>query len=588
MDEQNKCTELPKISAFKSKRKRIPVHKRKVEHKDYDEVLEKQRALRPVKVTDEEEQFTFEPDISLTKTKENRTVDDLLKWGTEKRFKLANQRLKKYEGFNYSFKPEIDKKSKKLAKKRKGDGRIEDRLIEAGKSAKMKREDLFYKQTKNLFKPDININSKKILKDKELLVKQPNGVFGKVDFFEAVARSEFDEGSLSPQKQNKSKKKKKRKKKRTTSKSGSRKPLEELAVFNFEDIRLIKAPSKKKKKKRRSDSKEGRRLEFPSPDSKKSARARSKERIEIMEKADLLNIINTTKNRNEEMLPTYVSPYNKVMLASGLPLKTIIKKTKKAKDAWKVKNERHNNRNKFPGFTGPTNSRSRSRKRKEQRSTSQKKNRSRNRSQRKAKRSKEDRNISAKQAFIKQMENEGLREMIKMDMMPLRQGKKFLKTRYTQEKRKKKIARDAKYGSPRKGIRDAHLPAYEGGTFKPEEWTKVIRSRNRSNSISRVRKLFYKDYSNRKGKSARKGRSLSNRKKAKEKKKKGHQRNTSHSPTPVYLRKYKNRGNIDGYDDYKQRLKFLGNTYMYESVENLRYAREQDMMKGMIRGIELR
>jgi len=598
LDERAKCTNVPKISTFKSKRKnRIPVHKRKQEEEDFDEFLERKRANRPAKPAQETEEYTFEPDVHMTKSKDKRTVDDLLRWGTDKRFKLANQRLKKYEGVNYSFKPVIDKKSKKMAnKKRKGRNRVEDRLIQAGRSAKKKKEEMMMNETKNLFKPDININSKKILREKDDLIKKPNGTQGNLDFFEAVAKSDFHEQSLSPKK-SAQKRRKKRRRIGSRSQEGSRKKrrvLEELNVFNFEDIRLIKAGSKQKKKRRRkknngkSRERVPQRLDFHSPDSNKSARGRSKERIEYMENAEMIHIINTTRNKNEEMLPTYVSPYNKVMLASGLPLKTIIKKTNKAKNAWKAKNDRKKDYSKYGGYTGPSNSKSRSKRRKEEKSRSQSARKKAAQPKNYKRLTKEERSLSAKRAFVRQMENEGLKEMIKMDMMPLRQGKKFLKTRYTQEQRKKRMAREAKYGSPKQGIREEHLPAYDGGTFRPEEWTKMIKRRNRSNSVNRVRKLFYKDYSNSKWKNGRRGRSMSHKKGKKVKKKIKNLRNTSHSPTPVYLKKYKKRGRIDGVDDYKSRLKLIGNAYMYESVENIKYKNQQDMMEDVIRGIHLR
>jgi hypothetical protein len=50
------------------------------------------------------EECTFEPkSFSSNPNVGKRSVNDLLKWGEDKKFKLANQRLRKYEGTTYTF-----------------------------------------------------------------------------------------------------------------------------------------------------------------------------------------------------------------------------------------------------------------------------------------------------------------------------------------------------------------------------------------------------------------------------------------------------------------------------------------------------
>jgi hypothetical protein len=52
--------------------------------------------------------------------------------------------LRKYEGATYKFQPDIDEKSTQLAQK-KCKGRVENRLMEAGKKKDQKIKDLYDK-----------------------------------------------------------------------------------------------------------------------------------------------------------------------------------------------------------------------------------------------------------------------------------------------------------------------------------------------------------------------------------------------------------------------------------------------------------
>lgn len=240
--------------------------------------------MRPQKSKEEYEEYKFEPHLIAQNEELNskrRTVDDLLQWGTEKRVKLANQRLRKMEGKLYSFQPEIDKKSKEMTKNfSKSNVKVEDRLLTAGANRELKLTELKLKEEKKMFRPDINENSKKLLKKKDEVFKVDNGTLLGVDFYKAVPKTDFDDMAL------KSKKKK----------------------FNTE--RKDKTKSRKRQALTYAD----------------------------MEMGEAVKMLSASKVKNEEIIPDYISPYNKTMLASGLPLKTIIKRTHKTQMIKKKEN----------------------------------------------------------------------------------------------------------------------------------------------------------------------------------------------------------------------------------------------------------
>lgn len=185
---------------------RTPIHERIVVEEDYDEMLSKQRKNRPKKNEFLEEEHTFEPRLGGLGNEENdkkRTVEDLLQWGTEKRVKLANQRLRKMEGNLYTFQPEIDEKSKKMIRgKSRQNVKVEDRLISAGLNRKTKLDELIIQEEKMMFKPDINYNSKQLLKKKDEVFKVDNGALLGVDFYKAVPKTDYDDMALKSKKRN--------------------------------------------------------------------------------------------------------------------------------------------------------------------------------------------------------------------------------------------------------------------------------------------------------------------------------------------------------------------------------------------------
>jgi len=105
--------------------------------------------------------------------------------------------LRKFEGNTYTFQPEIDEKSSKLTRsKRKG--RVENRLMDAGKKKDKKIQDLYKKLQGEMFKPDFNLNSKWILerKKKEELVKKKNGNSENIDYFEAIPKCSLENHTM--------------------------------------------------------------------------------------------------------------------------------------------------------------------------------------------------------------------------------------------------------------------------------------------------------------------------------------------------------------------------------------------------------
>jgi len=91
LEEQAEMRNVPKINSdfqSKSKRPRIPVHERPIPTTDFDDLLGKQRKIRPSMAEDEEDLCTFQPELTAKNGLGRRSVDDLLKWGTDKRFKM--------------------------------------------------------------------------------------------------------------------------------------------------------------------------------------------------------------------------------------------------------------------------------------------------------------------------------------------------------------------------------------------------------------------------------------------------------------------------------------------------------------------
>ena len=273
---------------------------------NYDDQLDKQRKSRPVKKDNGLADCTFHPNIH-SGSKNDRSVDDLFKWEQDKRFKLANQRLRKLEGDEYRFEPEIDSKSKKMAGGRFGE--VEDRLMQAGIDRQKKLEDLHNNIQNGLFKPQINLNSKRILERKDQsLFKLDNGKTINLDFYEAVPKRILNPYSLSP------KKARKMVKIEEFGIDGTgRTSKKVLRRTGFTHISRSKSRSVGRLTREGSrDSKAGKRTARKGK--KGGARGSSKAR--------------RNRSKSKEFGEDYVSPYNKTMLVSGLPLKTIIRKTK--------------------------------------------------------------------------------------------------------------------------------------------------------------------------------------------------------------------------------------------------------------------
>lgn len=307
MEEQSELRNCPKINKDYpiDEENWIPIHERLPKPKDYDNILLKRRQGNPQKDENEDSECTFKPNFVSNNRNKSRSVDDLLKWGDDKLFKIANMRLGKLKGTEHTYQPNIDKNSKKMAGKRKG--AVEDRLLEAGKNVSAKNDKKRESYQKKMFRPRINLNSKRILnKMNDELFKKDNGQTENLDFYEAVpiptwntrltlGKSKTERGT--PDK--------------PIFDSRSRfqsKDLKEAKEQEKLDRRLrMKQSMRKSRKSRRKGSKEGK--EGSLTDSKKKA---------VMD------------SKTVEFLDDYISPYNKRMLASGLPLKTILKKSKKA------------------------------------------------------------------------------------------------------------------------------------------------------------------------------------------------------------------------------------------------------------------
>jgi len=189
LDEEKTMQDRPNIASnFKPKRDRIPVVDREVENPNFDDVLQERRTQDPNRFRDSLVDCTFNPKTNKKRNPDNRGVDDLLKWGDDKRFKLANMRLSqltKDENL-LTFAPEIDGKSKRMAGKRNGN--VEDRLIQSGLDTTAKKSNQFKIEQKEMFVPKISENSKKILAGRfpDELRKLDNGQTVNLDFWEAI------------------------------------------------------------------------------------------------------------------------------------------------------------------------------------------------------------------------------------------------------------------------------------------------------------------------------------------------------------------------------------------------------------------
>lgn len=191
LEEEAACTGRPDISSnYVSNRDRIPVAERDLPTRDFDKELRERRLTNPTRA-DEEAQCTFNPEINRKSNRTNRDVDDLLRWGDEKRLKMASRRMARFADDNAqnTFTPEIDGKSRKMARGR--NGQVEDRLIQSGLDRNKKVESMISAENKNMFRPKISDKSRQLARGKQddNLCKLDNGKTNNLDFYEAIPKS---------------------------------------------------------------------------------------------------------------------------------------------------------------------------------------------------------------------------------------------------------------------------------------------------------------------------------------------------------------------------------------------------------------
>lgn len=291
LDECKEVQDRPKITSHPlHDQPSVPIHLRKTPQKTYDESISKYRENNPSPTPDPFNECTFKPELSKTagKLKQGRNVDDLLQWNEDKRFKLENQRLN-HDHLNedFTFQPKIDKKSEQMLKDRKGS--VDNRLFNKSKLKQDKLAQLKQDVEKGWFQPQINQESIRLLKEKgQDYVKQDNGKTQNIDFWETVVRGSKKSENLLGIKDSESAKKWLEGRKQSKELTGNRHitGCEE----NFRD---------------RSD-----------------------------------NFVHRGRSKSKEIVQEYISPYNKSMLGSGLPLKTLISGSKAAFEDDKKKAKR--------------------------------------------------------------------------------------------------------------------------------------------------------------------------------------------------------------------------------------------------------
>jgi len=111
--------------------KRPWVHPSEREDKNgnFDQNLQDKRNNDPSRFVNELKECTFHPDINGSYN--DRSYEDLKKWGEDKRLRLAISRLNKDIDL-YSHQPELNYNSVKIAGKR--EGAVEDRLMQTGEN----------------------------------------------------------------------------------------------------------------------------------------------------------------------------------------------------------------------------------------------------------------------------------------------------------------------------------------------------------------------------------------------------------------------------------------------------------------------
>lgn len=524
MEEQSELRNVPQINKnYQSKTDKdwVPIHERIPPTKDFDNVLLKRRQGKPQDNDGHDDtECTFQPNFVSNNRGKSRSVDDLLKWGDDKMFKLANMRLGKLKGTEHTFKPDIDKNSKKMAGKRKGN--VEDRLMEAGKNVAAKRDKKLELYQKRMFRPRINLNSKQILnKMNDELYKKDNGQTENLDFWEAVPIPTWNT-------------------KLTLGKSKQDKGTPEKPVFDSrsrfvgKDLKEAKEAEAQAKTLRLKKSQ--RKLRKGKGSKSKSAKGGPGSLSPSKKKAAM-------DGKTVQFLDDYVSPYNKSMLASGLPLKTILKKSKKMNKMGKRnKGNKKSGRNKNRSMSGRRRSMS------DLNGTRGRFGRSRSKSI----------SYSGKEAskFRNALSNQKYSSKSRSRSGSRRKGnlastKKFRSHSHSE----RRMAPYCQKFDPNEFARSRRERL-----FDHKQWNEEIRKRNEENSYNNVKKLIYSDLYDAKQQRRSRNYSVDSDDKAL---KKSFSRSRSKSKRTAHLNMYHPLN-----QDKKIRERTaVGNDYMYRSIE---------------------
>jgi len=217
--------------------------------------------------------------------------------------KLVQKGLAKQENREeYCFKPKISPVSKALAERRRKkhqDVALHDRLIQQGEDARKRRKKRYKLEQEQMFKPKLSKKSKEILeKKKEGLVRVDNGQTQNLDFFHAIPTDSLKKNLPSRaklMKLNKNKSRTPAKKSRTTIKSRT-------------PTKKSRTPAKKSRTPRKKNSSK-------------------------YEK--------TVKKRRDPH-PEYMSPYNKKVMSSKVPLNSVLAKSKLHRQHLKMRKDDKN------------------------------------------------------------------------------------------------------------------------------------------------------------------------------------------------------------------------------------------------------
>ena len=154
---------------------------------NFDGDIQAMREANPSRFKDGLDECTFGPATNMTPDKfKERTYDDLLAWGDEKRFKHANARLGELNKDHFDHTPGLDYNSVRIVGDR--DGAVEDRLLKSGKDYSSNLDKRLKDEKEKMFSPAINLKSRELAAGfrPDELVKKDNGKTVNVDFWEAM------------------------------------------------------------------------------------------------------------------------------------------------------------------------------------------------------------------------------------------------------------------------------------------------------------------------------------------------------------------------------------------------------------------